>query len=54
MYGMGVGRGVPGVVGMVGGSGRGYTGTPPNQSQGPIFSIFKVRGPTHGQMKAFL
>ena len=32
----------------------GYTGTPPDQSQGPIFNIFKAIRPTHGQMKAIL
>ena len=40
--------------GRTGGAGRGYTGYPPGPSQGPIYLIFKVKGPTHGQMKAFL
>ena len=31
---------------------RGYTGTLPSQSQGPILTIFSLEGPTHGQMKA--
>ena len=48
------GRGVPGVgdgwVGL-GGLYRVPTQAP---SQDPIFSIFKVRGPTYGQMKVFL
>ena len=35
------------------GSRRGYTGTHPGQSQGPIFNIFQAQGPTYGQMKAF-
>ena len=46
------GRGVPG-VGRTGGWWEGYTGYYPAMSQGPIFSIFSLRSPTHGQMKAF-
>ena len=33
---------------------EGYTGTPPDWSQEPIFNIFKAKGPTHGRMKAIL
>ena len=53
--------GVPGVgagwvyrVGIWEGIWEGYTGTPPDQSQGPIFNIYLRLGPTHGQMKAIL
>ena len=47
------GEGVPGVWGPVGGW-RGYTGTPPDPSQTLNSVIFKVKGPTHGQMKAIM
>ena len=54
MVGEGCTRGgVSGVGSWVGGW-EGYTGTQPQPSQGPIFSIFKVKGPTYGQMKAIL
>ena len=33
------------------GTREGYTGTPPDCSQDPKFSIFKAKGHTHGQMK---
>ena len=36
------------------GTGEGYTGTPPVPSQYPYLTIFKAKGPTHGQMKAIL
>ena len=29
------------------------TGYPPRHPPGPIFNIFRVQGPTYGQMKAF-
>ena len=45
------GRGVPGVgYGRVG-AGRGYTGTPPDPPRYPYLVIFRLKGPTHGQMK---
>ena len=31
-----------------------YTGYPSRTIPGPIFSIFKARGPTYGQMKLIL
>ena len=34
--------------------GRGTTRVPTQPSQDPIFNIFKAKGPTYGQMKAFL
>ena len=37
-----------------GGLGEGYTGYPPSHPSGPIFNIFKAKGPTHGRMKAIL
>ena len=33
---------------------RAIPGTTHPPSQGPIFSIFRARGPTYGQMKAIL
>ena len=48
-----VGEGVPGVWDW-GRAGRGYTGTPARTLPGPIFSLFKAKGPTYGQMKAIL
>ena len=47
------GYGVPEVVGMRVDLEGYYTGYPPDQSQGPIFSIFQALDPTHGQMKGF-
>ena len=38
--------------GEVGWGREGYTGTPARTIPGPIFSIFKAKGSTHGQMKA--
>ena len=43
----------PGWWGWVG-AWRGYTGYPPGTLQGPIFSIFKAKARTYGQMKAIL
>ena len=40
--------------GMGGWAREGYTGTPPDPSQGPNISIFLRYEPTHGQMKAIL
>ena len=48
------GRGVPGVVGTRWAWRGAIPGTHPDQSQDPIFSIFKAQGPTYGQMKAIL
>ena len=51
----GAGRGgVPGVGWDREGGWEGYTGTPPDYPPGPIFSLFLVNEPTHGQMKAIL
>ena len=36
------------------GTGRAIPVPSPASSQGPIFNIFKAKGPTHGQMKAIL
>ena len=49
----GGGRGVPGVVGTGWGREVLYR-VLPSTLPGPIFSIFKVKGPTYGQMKAIL
>ena len=49
--------GVPGVWdegGWLGGCLGGLYRYPPDQSQDPYIHIFKAKGPTHGQMKAFL
>ena len=47
------GAGVPGVGRWVGREGC-YTGTPPVRSQDWLYTVFKVKGPTYGQMKAIL
>ena len=49
----GWGGGVPGVVGL-GGSVGGLYRYPGPPSQDPIFSIYLVLDPTHGQMRAIL
>ena len=36
------------------GAGEGYTGYPARLLQDPIFSIFKAKASTHGQMKGIL
>ena len=40
--------------GMVVGGWRGYTGYPPSHSRDPYLVIFRLKGPTHGQMKVNL
>ena len=57
VYGSAVPAGWPGGevypgYGMAGWVREGYTGTQPGTSQDPIFSIFKAKTHTHGQMKA--
>ena len=49
--GAGYGEGCTRGSAWLGGCLEGYTGTHPGPSQDQIFSIFKAKGPTHGQKK---
>ena len=47
------GGGVPGVVVWLGWAGRAIPGTTHMTLQDPYLTIFSLKEPTHGQMKAF-